>query len=436
MSTLTSIPGGRGPAVVPEGERIGRYLLQRVLGRGALATVHLAFDPKLGRQVAIKILETDGDEELRRRFKLEAQAIAALEHPNIVRFVDFSDEDSPVSYLVMEYVPGPSLEQLLAERGMVSEQTALCVGHQIAGAIAYLHDSRVLHRDIKPSNVILSGGRVVLVDFGGTKLLDKLRGRSVATQVVGTPGFMAPEQFAGKRVTERTDLFAVGALMYNLTTNALPYSGRDVNENFVSARKGRYIDPRDRQPLLTPAFCGLLGDCLATKPSDRPKGAAELVGRIEELLVAHGVGDVPLTLSDLERGSEQTIGLQEERSVDTLVEALRTALLRDLVVATRDKRSEHAASIVERLRLLAKVERQPFSTSKDSRRVRVLRRTGRRRWFAWLIGGLLLGGILTEAAYWAKGQLGLRKTESAVHGMPLAEDRSIPPNACGLVDTD
>ena len=414
---LAQVPPLQGRAAPePIGQYIGRYIVEGILGRGGQSTVFRARDEKLKRTLAIKVFSGDaGDLDLRRRFQLEAQTIARLDHPNIVRCVDFSDPDSTMLFLAMEYAAGQSLDRFVAQRGILCEQAALCVGYQVTKAVEYAHQHGVLHRDIKSSNVILSGGRAILVDFGGVKEIETCLGLNSVKQcprtvALGTPGFMAPEQYMGRKVTERSDLFGVAALLYHLTTDAVPYQGEDAEETFQQARRGRYRDPRTYQPLLTPAFCDLLGDCLEVRPADRLSSASLLLQRIEELMVAHGVVDPQATLAAFEEQPDGLTAELEARSVQKLVTDLGSALLRSLRVATRERKSSEAKVIVRRLQFLTQLNRLSHDTSPSAastRKVMMLSGRGRHKRGYWWGSGCLAGILLTLAVAWATWHAGL-----------------------------
>lgn len=377
-----------------------------------MATVYLARDEKLARSVALKVLSVEvGDPDVKRRFHLEARAIANLDHPNIIELFDYSDDDAPVLYLVMEYVPGLSTAHLLAERGPTSEQTALCIGHEIAAALEHAHTAGIVHRDIKPSNVLLHDGRVVLIDFGVMKVIDESsalrRGdEQSVTRPVGTPGFMAPEQFLGRKIDERTDVFAVGALLYNLVTDALPYHGTGLESAYDAVKRGRFTDPRALQPLLTVGFCELLADCVAADPGARLPSATALRQRIGALLEAHGVTDVRAELRTYEADPGHTATAQQARSADVLLRELKSALLRELQAATRDKDEAHAKHLVHQLRTAAQLEERRREDDGDTARHRVLRGSPRRR-AAWILAGFFAGLLAAGGAIFGWYELGL-----------------------------
>jgi eukaryotic-like serine/threonine-protein kinase len=389
------------PWYEPGVERIGRYVLERPLGEGALAVVHLARDEKLFRQVAVKVLRFEvADEDVRRRFQLEARAIASLEHPNVVRLYDYSDDDSPVLYLVMEHVPGPSLGHILQQRGPFAEQVALCIAHEVCSALTHAHEKGAVHRDIKPSNILLHEGRVVLIDFGVMKVVESSakigpsNGKHT-TRAVGTPGYMAPEQFLGKGIDARTDVFAVGALLYNLATGALPYEGHDVETGYEAARSGKYRDPRDLQPLLTAGFCELLTEALAASAADRPQSAEALRHRVAMLLAHHGIED---PLAELERycadPDAHAVAIQS-RSADVLVRDLKHALLCELNAVTRAKDEQRMKLVAAQLRHVTMLDERFADTEEAVRPAKAMRTTSRWRRYRWAVMGFLLGAMVS-----------------------------------------
>ena len=379
--------------------QIDRYVVERLIGQGAMGKVYLASDPKLGRQVAIKVLAASAtDEVLRKRFSLEARAIAALKHPNIVELYDYSGENAADLFLVMEYVPGPSLDAILRQHGNTSEPTALCLGHELCLALAHAHKNQIVHRDLKPENVLLHQGRVVLTDFGIVKALARSASLGVSTirtrtQILGTPGFMAPEQFAGKQIDVRTDVFALGALLYTCTTGHLPFEGTTLDDVYKNLKGGRMRPASELNPLLSPGFCDLLERCLEPKPKDRFQTAEEARAQILGLLASHGVSEVRQELALFE-ANPASYGLeQRQRSVDVL--------LRDLKVALKDRDQDMAEQILSWIRNLAPLDRRlrsitGFDLGPSREKTRVL---GRREGVGLL--GLLLVlafGVLAGAS--------------------------------------
>ncbi len=384
--------------------RIDRYEVQRLIGQGAMGKVYLALDPKLGRQVAIKVLAANGaDEAVRQRFRLEARAIAALKHPNIVELYDYSGESAPELFLVMEYIPGPSLDALVRQHGNASEPTALCIGHELALALAHAHRNQVVHRDIKPENVLLNQGRIVLTDFGIVKAVAKSATLGVSTirtrtQIVGTPGFMAPEQFAGRQIDARTDVFALGALLYFITTGHLPFEGATVDDIYRNLKSTRVRPAVELNPILSPGFCDLVERCLESRPKDRFQSIEEMRAQLLSILSSHGVTEVRQELALYEE-SPATYGLeQRQRSVDVLV--------RDLKIALKDRDQDMAQTIVKWLETLAPLDkrlRRLTSTSETPlERRSVLARSHEGRAIAQVSTGIVIGlalGLLLAVAF-------------------------------------
>jgi eukaryotic-like serine/threonine-protein kinase len=380
--------------------RIDRYQVERLIGQGAMGKVYLAQDPKLGRQVAIKVLaQAAADDNVRQRFRLEARAIAALKHPNIVELYDYSGEQAEDLFLVMEYIPGASLDQLQRQHGNMSEPTVVCIAHELCLALVHAHGHQVVHRDLKPENVLLSQGRVVLTDFGVVKALAKSSALGISrvrtrTQVLGTPGFMAPEQFNGRQIDHRTDIFSLGAVMYCLATGKLPYEGGSVDEIYNNLKHGRFKDPREHHKLLSPGFAELVANCLNPKIKDRIQNAEELRTEIIALLGSHGVSEIRHELSLYERSPATYAIEQRQRSVDVL--------LRDLKVALKDKDEDMAEHIVRWVQNLAPLDQRMLDMTgikMDPRQRRaVITSEGRRtRWgtIYGLVGGAALGVVLS-----------------------------------------
>ena len=210
---------------------IGRYEIVAELGRGAMGVVYKARDPKIDRLVAVKTINLVGQDpeeerEFRARFFHEAQAAGRLSHPRIVTIFDAAeDPETQNPYIVMEYVPGHSLEKELAERtGKMALDQTLQLVEEIAEALDYAHAQGIVHRDIKPANILLSDdGHVKIADFGIAKF--SLANITSAGHAMGTPAYMSPEQLSGEVVDGRSDLFSVGVILYTLLTGYKPFQG-------------------------------------------------------------------------------------------------------------------------------------------------------------------------------------------------------------------
>lgn len=251
----------------------GRYQLVSALARGGMATVWVGQDQLLDRRVAIKTLhpELSGDAGLRTRFRHEAVAAARLSDPGIVATYDTGDDDG-VGYIVMEFVDGPNLRHVLDERGPLPIGEAAGIGREVASALDHAHRQGVIHRDVKPANVLVPpGGRVKVTDFGIAKA-----GGSELTRtgtVVGTARYLAPEQLRGEPVDPRTDIYALGLVLYEMLTGELPFHG-DTEMAISLARLSVSPAPVSiGRPDTPPGLARLVMACLALEPADRPPNA-------------------------------------------------------------------------------------------------------------------------------------------------------------------
>jgi WD40 repeat protein len=269
----------------------GRYRLDRLIGRGGFAQVFLATDLLLQRQVAVKVLHAeltdDQGHDFLARFAQEARSVASLDHPNILSIHDYGEAAGTV-YLVMPYVEGGTLHDLLQARGPVAPAQAASYLRQVAAALDYAHRRKIVHRDIKPQNMLIRGEdeRLLLSDFGIAKALTGTGAQS-RTSVMGTLSYMAPEQFDGV-VSPATDIYALGCVLYQLLTGAVPYSG--TTEQVIFSHLQRPA-PRlaERNIAGLPAGVqGVLDRALAKRPEDRFPSAGEFAAAYEGALAGTG----------------------------------------------------------------------------------------------------------------------------------------------------
>ena len=254
----------------------GRYELVRPLGHGAMATVDLVQDVELDRPVALKRLAENlaRDDELRRRFLREPRLAARLAHPNVVRVFDVGEDDGR-PFIAMEYVEGETLAELVARRGRLPVREAAALGVQMCAGLAAAHAAGLVHRDVKPQNLLLgTDGVLKLGDFGiavgheGTQL-------TLAGTVLGTAGYLAPEQARGERVTAAADIYAVGAVLYELLAGEPSRTVGSLTE--LGAEDGfRPPDLAARVPDAPAELATAVTACLSPRPEDRPPSAAAL----------------------------------------------------------------------------------------------------------------------------------------------------------------
>jgi eukaryotic-like serine/threonine-protein kinase len=255
---------------------VGRYELVRPLGHGAMATVDLARDVELDRPVALKRLAENlaRDEDLQRRFLREARLAARLAHPNVVRVFDVGEDDGR-PFIAMEYVEGETLAELVAQRAPLPAAEAARLGTQMCAGLAAAHAAGLVHRDVKPQNLLLStDGVLKLGDFGIAAGHDGTRLTLVGT-VLGTAGYLAPEQARGEEVTAAADIYAVGAVLYELLTGEPSRTAGSLAE--LGSEDG--FGPPDlaaRVPSAPRELVAAVNACLSATPEDRPPSAAAL----------------------------------------------------------------------------------------------------------------------------------------------------------------
>ncbi len=278
-----------------QARRLGSYELMRQLGEGGMAQVYLARDVRLGREVAVKVLDQHlaAQTGFRERFLREARVAAALDHPNIVPLFDFGEADY-LWYLVMPYVSGGSLQDVL-RRAPLSVGEVVTYGAQIADALDYAHQRHVVHRDVKPANMLIhADGRVMLSDFGLAKILDK-SARPAAPRAhpdAGTPEYMAPEQIEG-RTDERSDIYGLGVVLYLLLTGHLPFTGSTSGVVMEGHLYRLPEQPRTLNPAVTPAVQNVVLRALAKHPDDRYQRASDLGAALLGALVAGDAEPLP-----------------------------------------------------------------------------------------------------------------------------------------------
>src|ERR1035441_4923293 len=283
--------------------QIGKYQVLGILGVGGMGVVYRGLDKAVGREVAIKTI-TEATEELRHRFMLEARS-GILNHPNIVTVYDFGEQDGN-PYIVMEFVPGDTLENLLNTGHKFSLIEKLEIINQLCAGLGYAHRKGVIHRDIKPANIMVQpDGNIKIVDFGVARLENR-SGHTQAGMVIGTFHYISPERLLGKSADGRADIWSAGIILYQLLAGRLPFPGDDPAPLHRAVR-----EPHEPlSSMLTgypPALDHLLDRALAKDPLDRYETGEEMAADIEAINddlkrehVAEALGSVK-TLMDREQ---------------------------------------------------------------------------------------------------------------------------------------
>jgi serine/threonine-protein kinase len=259
--------------------RLGKYEILQELGAGAMGVVYLAYDPAIDRNVAVKTIRKDhldaaASSQAVARFRREAMAAGRLTHPGIVAIYDYG-EDERVAYIVMEYAPGEELGRYAARQPLGLSEIGIIMS-QLLDALEYAHRAGVVHRDVKPSNILLAG-RVKVADFGIAHIAHIARSQLTQTGIVmGTPAYMAPEQYRGVGVDHRVDLFASGVIFYQLLTGAPPFAGDSIAEVAYKICHMEPVPATRVRPGLPPAVDTVLAKALAKDKDARYPNAGEL----------------------------------------------------------------------------------------------------------------------------------------------------------------
>jgi eukaryotic-like serine/threonine-protein kinase len=254
---------------------LSRYAVEKTLGRGGMATVELAEDTELRRKVAVKRLFASlaADEVFQERFFREARMAAALSHPNLVAVYDVGEDDG-LPYIVMEYVEGETLAELMTRAGPVQPDRAVDMLLQVCAGLEHAHAAGLVHRDVKPQNVLVrSDGVVKIADFGIARTMQATQLTQVGT-VLGTAAYLAPEQAAGEPVTGAADIYSLGAVAYELLSGRTPYEFETLTDLVLKQQEPP--PPLVEAPELDAAVRG----CLAFDPEDRPRSAAALARQL------------------------------------------------------------------------------------------------------------------------------------------------------------
>ena len=261
-----------------------RYEILEVIGTGGMAVVYKARCHRLNRLVAIKILKDDylEDEDFRRRFHAESQAVAMVSHPNIVSVYDVSTSVSmEADYIVMELIEGITLKQYMEKKGVLNWKETLHFATQIAKALEHAHSRGIVHRDIKPHNVmVLKNGSVKVADFGIARLMAK--GDTLTKEALGSVHYISPEQAKGGRVDNRSDLYSLGVVMYEMMTGRPPYEGESPVSVAIQHISGGAKMPSTLNPNIPGGMEQIIMKAMAHEPKDRYETATQMLNDMEE----------------------------------------------------------------------------------------------------------------------------------------------------------
>jgi serine/threonine-protein kinase len=317
-------------ASVATGARVpslAKYEVLEEIGHGGMASVYRARDPRLGRDVAIKVIHPHlrDSPEVAHRFVVEAQAVAKLRHPNIVEVFDVSEEADREQYLVVELLRGETLRAILKQHGALPPEVAAAFALELLAALTHAHGEGVVHRDVKPENVLVefkkgegaAALKVKLTDFGIAKLLDA-KGVTSTGQVLGSPAHMAPEQIEGGDVDARSDVFGLGVLLYECMVGHLPFEGNNPAQVLRRVLDGEYPIAEHERPLVGRVWSTILDRALAHAPDDRFASAAAMREAIVKELERFQVKDHREEIATYLDDPEAYVQAHEKKMTGTL----------------------------------------------------------------------------------------------------------------------
>jgi serine/threonine protein kinase len=342
---------------VPTPRSFGKYEILETLGSGAMGVVYLAYDPVIARRVAVKTIRKHALEavvDATARFRREASAAGRLSHPGIVAVYDFG-EDRDVAYIVMEYASGLALDLYVAQQRPTLPQIASLMG-QLLDALGYAHAAGVVHRDVKPGNILVAE-RLKIMDFGVARI-DGVTQTETGV-AVGTPAYMAPEQFMGKGVDHRVDLFAAGVILYELLTDARPFDGRSLEELCYKICHTEPLAASSLNAKLPRSIDAVLSQALAKSKSERFASAADFWRAISDALAIPGE---ELEASGLRRSAVSPAVGKPTWSAEVLsaLEAILLPIIGSVARVTVRRHAARAGSSTELLRLLTEsIESEP-----------------------------------------------------------------------------
>ena len=266
------------------GASLGPYTITAELGHGGMGIVYTALDPRLDRRVAIKVLppELTRDDTAKQRFLQEAKAASALDHPNICTIYEINETPDGQLYLVMAYYAGETLKQRI-ERGPLALDEAIEIATQVGQGLSKAHAAGIVHRDIKPANLIVTAdGTVKILDFG----LAKLVGPEAITQIgtpVGTVAYMSPEQLRGEDVEQRTDIWSLGVVLYEMLAGQRPFKGEGLEAVSANVLHGTPIPLARTRPSVPQDAERVVNRALVKQVADRYQAVVDLLGELRKL---------------------------------------------------------------------------------------------------------------------------------------------------------
>ena len=294
---------------MPE-ERVlsGRYALREVVGTGGMSVVYRAWDQQEGRIVAVKVLRPEfaGDEQFTAQFANEAHAAQQMHHPNIVDIYGLG-QDGDTRYIVMQFVEGVTLKEMIRQEGRIAPRRAVTMAIRILAAVDHAHRNHIIHRDIKPQNIIVDATyNIKVTDFGIARRTGKAAAEGESSNILGSVHYFSPEQAQGRVADEKSDLYSVGVVLYEMLTGQVPFDGEDAREVALKHVRETPPVPSSVQKGITPALDEIIARALSKEASQRYQSAAEMAADLKRALVRPRGGFVRVP------GKEETPAVEEK----------------------------------------------------------------------------------------------------------------------------
>ena len=318
-----------------------RYEIIKLIGEGGMANVYLAEDTILDRKVAVKVLRGDlsGDDKFVRRFQREALAASSLSHPNIVEIHDVG-EDSGNFYIVMEYIEGKTLKQLIKKRGVLSLPEVIDIMIQLLDALAHAHDSYIIHRDIKPQNIMITeSGLVKITDFGIAMALNSAE-LTQTNSVMGSVHYLPPEQASGKGSTIKSDIYSCGILMFEMLTGRVPFKGDSAVEIALKHMKEPLPSIKELNPVVPRTVENAILKASAKNPKNRYKDVREMSDDIKTCLdeERENEGRIIFKYPETDFSDTKTVNVVKEEKKQTLEKPVAKQITEDDKIENNNKK--------------------------------------------------------------------------------------------------
>lgn len=304
--------------MITKGQKINdRYEIIRSIGEGGMANVYLGYDTILDRNVAIKVLRGDlsNDEKFVRRFQREALSASSLAHPNIVEMYDVGEDDG-IYYIIMEYIEGKTLKQLLKKRGSLTLSEAIDIMLQLTDGMAHAHDSYIIHRDLKPQNIMIKDdGQIKITDFGIAMALNSTQ-LTQTNSVMGSVHYLPPEQASGKGSTIKSDIYSMGIIFYELLSGSLPFKGDNAVEIALKHMRDPLPNLREINPAIPQSIENIILKASAKNPKNRYEDAREMHEDLLTALDDERMNEEPLKYKYPEHETETTKKLKKLEDIE------------------------------------------------------------------------------------------------------------------------